>query len=62
MSDLEEIVLFVQRLKRQTEEDLAFQRRADPQDEWVKFLEGKLQAFRLVEGFLQDMLGRTKLH
>jgi hypothetical protein len=63
MKDVEEILLFVGRMTKQTEEDLAFQRRSNPDDEWLKFLEGKLQAFKLVQGFLEDVQRRrTKLH
>ena len=63
MKDLEEILYFVARMTKQTEEDLAFQRRSDPEDEWAKFLEGKLQAFKLVQGFLEDLQSkRVKLH
>ena len=63
MKDVEEIVRFVGKMTKQTEEDLAFQRRSDPDDEWMKFLEGKLQAFKLVQGFLEDLHNkRMKLH
>ena len=63
MKDVEEIVRFVGKMMKQTEEDLAFQRRSDPDDEWMKFLEGKLQAFKLVQGFLADLQSRrVKLH
>ena len=63
MKDVEEIMLFVGKMTKQTEEDLAFQRRSDPDDEWMKFLEGKLQAFKLVQGFLADLQSRrVKLH
>ena len=54
MDDVVEILLFVERMTRQAEEDLGFQRRSDPGNEWTKFLEGKLQAFKLVQGFLED--------
>ena len=48
---------------RQTQEDLAFQRRSEPEDEWVKFLEGRLQAFKLVQGFVEDLQSRrVRLH
>jgi hypothetical protein len=63
MKDVEEVLRFVGKMTKQTEEDLAFQRRSDPDDEWMKFLEGKLQAFKLVKGFLEDLRSRgTKLH
>ena len=63
MKDVEEILLFVGRMTKQTEEDLVFQRRSDPEDEWMKFLEGKLQAFKLVRGFLEDLQNRkVRLH
>lgn len=63
MKDVEDVLLFIGRMTRQTEEDLAFQRRSDPEDEWTKFLEGKLQAFKLVQGFLEDLQSRrVKLH
>ena len=63
MKDVEEILRFVGKMTKQTEEDLAFQRRSDPDDEWMKFLEGKLQAFKLVQGFIEDLHGRrVKLH
>ena len=63
MKDVEEILRFVGKMTKQTEEDLAFQRRSDPDDEWTKFLEGKLQAFKLVQGFLGDLQSRMeKLH
>ena len=33
------------------------------EDKWMKFLEGKLQAFKLVQGFLENLHGRrVKLH
>ncbi len=60
MNDVEDILLFVRRLIKQTEEDLAFQRDSDPDREWTKFLEGKLQAFKLVLGFLEDMQRRKR--
>jgi hypothetical protein len=63
MKDVDEVLLFIGRMTRQTEEDLAFQRRSDPEDEWVKFLEGKLLAFKLVKGFVEDLQSRqVKLH
>ena len=63
MKDVEEVLRFVGKMTNQTEEDLAFQRRSDPDDEWMKFLEGKLQAFKLVQGFLEDLHNRRmKLH
>ena len=63
MKDVEEILRFVGKMTKQTEEDLAFQRRSDPDDEWTKFLEGKLQAFKLVQGFIEDLQSRrVKLH
>lgn len=63
MKDVEEILGFVGKMTKQTEEDLAFQRRSAPDDEWMKFLEGKLQAFKLVQGFLEDLQSRrVKLH
>jgi hypothetical protein len=63
MKDVEEIMLFVGKMTKQTEEDLMFQRRSEPDDEWMKFLEGKLQAFKLVQGFLADLQSRrVKLH
>ena len=63
MKDVEEILRFVGKMRKQTEEDLAFQRRSEPDDEWMKFREGKLQAFKLVQGFLEDLQSkRVKLH
>lgn len=63
MKDVEEILRFVGKMTKQTEEDLAFQRRSDPDDEWMKFLEGKLQAFKLVQGVIEDLQSRrVKLH
>jgi hypothetical protein len=63
MKDVEEVLLFLGKMTRQTEEDLAFQRGSDPDDEWLKFLEGKLHAFRLVQGFVADLQKRrTGLH
>lgn len=63
MRDLEEVLLFLGKMTRQTEEDLAFQRESGPDDEWLKFLEGKLHAFKLVQGFLADLQKRrTELH
>ena len=63
MKDVEEILRFVGKMTKQTEEDLAFQRRSDPDDQWMKFLEGKLQAFKLVQGFLDDLQSRrVNLH
>lgn len=52
---MDEVKLFVTRLIRQTKEDLELERRKDPLDEWVRFLEGKLLAFQLVEGFIQKV-------
>ena len=57
---MEEIMRFVGGMIKQTEEDLAFQRKSDPDDEWLKFLEGKLQAFRLVWGYLEDLQRRRE--
>ena len=51
---MEDIRRFVGEMIKQTEEDIAFQRRSEPEDEWLKFLEGKLQAFKLVLGFLEQ--------
>ena len=63
MKDVEEILRFVGKMTKQTEEDLAFQRRSDPDDQWMKFLEGKLQAFKLIQGFIEDLQSRrVKLH
>lgn len=60
---MDEIVRFVGGMIKQTEEDLAFQRRSEPDDAWMKFLEGKLQAFRLVQGYLEDLRKkREQLH
>jgi len=60
---MDEIVLFVGGMIKQTEEDLAFQRRSEPDDAWMKFLEGKLQAFKLVQGYLEDLRKkREQLH
>ncbi len=58
MKDVEEILDFVGRMTVQTEEDLAFQRRSAPEDAWMKFLEGKLQAFKLVQGYVEDLQKR----
>jgi hypothetical protein len=63
MKDMEEVLRFVGKMTKQTEEDLAFQRRSEPEDEWVKFLEGRLQAFKLVQGFVEDLQSRrVRLH
>lgn len=51
---------FVGGMIKQTEEDLAFQRRSEADDEWLKFLEGKLQAFKLVRGYLEDLRTRKE--
>ena len=60
---MDEIVRFVGGMIKQTEEDLAFQRRSEPDDAWMKFLEGKLQAFKLVQGYLEDLRKkREQLH
>jgi len=60
---MDEIARFVGGMIKQTEEDLAFQRRSDPDDGWVKFLEGKLQAFKLVQGHLENLQKkREQLH
>ena len=60
---MDEIVRFVGGMIKQTEEDLAFQRRSESDDGWVKFLEGKLQAFKLVQGYLEDLRRkREQLH
>ena len=60
---MDEIVRFVGGMIKQTEEDLAFQRRSESDDGWVKFLEGKLQAFKLVRGYLEDhRRKREQLH
>jgi len=54
---------FVDRMIKQTEEDLAFQRRSEPDDVWLRFLEGKLQAFKLVQGYLKNLQNkREQLH
>ena len=43
---------FVELMIEQTEEEMEEQRQIAPNDEWMRFLEGKLMAFRLVgEGF-----------
>jgi hypothetical protein len=60
---MEEISRFVADMIRQTEEDLAFQRRSETEDGWLQFLEGKLQAFKLVEGHLEELRRkRNQLH
>ena len=60
---MEEITRFVGGMIKQTEEDLAFQRRSEPADGWLRFLEGKLQAFKLVQGYLEDLQRkREQLH
>jgi len=60
---MDEIVRFVGGMIKQAEEDLAFQRRSEPDDAWMKFLEGKLQAFKLVQGYLEDLRKkREQLH
>jgi hypothetical protein len=60
---MDEIVRFVGGMIQQTEEDLAFQRRSEPDDAWMRFLEGKLQAFKLVQGYLEDLRRkREQLH
>jgi hypothetical protein len=61
---MEDIMRFVGGMIKQTEEDIAFQRRSEePEDTWLKFLEGKLQAFKLVQGFLEDrQRRREQLH
>lgn len=57
---MEEISRFVAGMIKQTEEDLAFQRRSETDDGWLQFLEGKLQAFKLVEGHLEEMRRKRK--
>ena len=57
---MEEIRRFVAGMIKQTEEDLAFERRSETEEGWLKFLEGKLQAFKLVQGFLEDMRKRKE--
>ncbi len=60
---MEEISRFVADMIKQTEEDLAFQRRSENDDGWLQFLEGKLQAFKLVEGHLEELRRkRNQLH
>jgi len=60
---MDEVVRFVGGMIKQTEEDLILQRRSEPDDGWVKFLEGKLQAFKLVRGYLEDLRRkREQLH
>jgi hypothetical protein len=57
---MEEIRQFVAGMIKQTEEDLAFERRSETEKGWLKFLEGKLQAFKLVQGFLEEMRRRKE--
>jgi hypothetical protein len=57
---MEEIRQFVAGMIKQTEEDLAFERRSETEEGWLKFLEGKLQAFKLVQGFLEDLRRRKE--
>ena len=60
---VEEIMRFVAGMIKQTEEDLAFQRRSERDHGWLRFLEGKLQAFKLVQGYLEDLQRkREQLH
>jgi len=46
---------YIERMIKQTEEDLVFQRKTDPADEWMKFLEGKLHAMRLILAQMEDI-------
>lgn len=57
---MDEIRRFVGGMIKQTEEDLAFERRSESDEAWLKFLEGKLQAFKLVQGFLEDLAKRRE--
>ena len=57
---MDEIRRFVDAMIRQTEEDLAFEQRSETDEAWLKFLEGKLQAFKLVQGFLEDLVKRRE--
>jgi tryptophanyl-tRNA synthetase len=60
---MEEIRRFVVGMIKQTEEDLAFEKRSETEEGWLRFLEGKLQAFKLVQGFLEDLRKkREQLH
>jgi len=52
---MDELRAFLEKMIRQTEEDLVFQRKSDPRDEWMKFLEGKLHALKLVQGQIEDI-------
>jgi hypothetical protein len=57
---VEELRMFVERMIRQTQEDLGIQRRKDPADEWMRFLEGKLLAFQLVRGQIEKLAQRKR--
>jgi hypothetical protein len=59
---MEDMKLFVERMIRQTLEDMEYQKRTDPDDSWLRFLEGKLQAFRLVKEHVDRRTMQEKLH
>ena len=60
---MEELKSYIEKMVVQTEEDLAFQRKTDPADEWTKFLEGKLHAFRMIQLQMEEILQKkAQLH
>lgn len=52
---MEELKRYIEKMTRQTVEDLAFQLKTDPADEWTKFLEGKLHAFKMIQSQMEEI-------
>ncbi len=59
---MEDMKQYVEGLIRQTREDLEFQKKTDPEDPWIKFLEGKIQALRLVQEYIDKRYMKDQLH
>jgi len=59
---MEDMKRFVEGMILQTREDLEYQTQTDPEDPWMKFLEGKMHAFRLVREYLDKKQMQENLH
>ncbi len=59
---MDDMKLFVQNMIRQTLEDIEYQKKVDPDDPWMKFLEGKMHGFRLVQEYVDKRKNRDQLH
>jgi len=59
---MEDMRQFLEGMIRQTREDLQYQEKTDPDDPWLKFLEGKMHAFRLVREYLDKRQMKEQLH